>query len=485
MENNGEPVKLKTARTLKWNSIDRFSTQILYAAVGIVLANVLSQSDFGIVGVILIFQAFAILFVDSGFGAALLQKKHPDQADYSTVFWFNLITGTFIYAILWFCAPWIAELFGSEELVPLSRVMFLTFIINGLGIVQTNRLMKRMDVKMIAVSNIVSLTVSGAAGIILALRGYGAWALVWQSVIQATVKSGWLWITGGWRPSLVFSRRSLHDVLRIGTGVFSSSFLNTVCLNIYSFIIGAFYALPTLGVYTQADKWSKMGTASLSQIFTATFVPLLSGYQDDREKFRSVIGKINRMSAFMVFPFMGGLIVAGEPIFHTLFGDKWDSAISLFQILCGRGIFLIFTSLYSNYILSLGKARSLVAVELVKDILLVCAIFATIGFRSIEALVWGQFISAAVTYCFALYMSSRLSGKGILPMLSDLAPYALLSGLIMCLLCLVPYFGFSAAITLILECVAGLSIYYTVLRISGSKILNEAQSYLFGRFKRK
>ena len=258
-------LKQKTASTLKWNAVDRVSSQLLYAVVGVVLANILTPEDFGLVGALLVFQAFAILFVDSGFGAALLQRKDPDERDYSTVFWFNLAVSVAVYAVLFFCAPLIADIFqGDRRLIPLSKVMFLTFILNGLAIVQTNRLMKRMDVKQIAVSNIIGLTVSGALGVWLAVEGWGPWALVWQSVALAAVKSAWLWITGGWLPTAGFHLDSLKKIWRIGLSVFSSSTLNTLCQNIYSFIIGAFYNLSSLGFYTQADKWSKMGSASIS-----------------------------------------------------------------------------------------------------------------------------------------------------------------------------------------------------------------------------
>lgn len=155
-------LKQKTANTLKWNTIDRVSTQLLYAVIGVVLANILSHEDFGIVGALAIFQAFAIIFVDSGFGAALLREKEPSRADYSTVFWFNLIVSVAVYAILWFCAPLIARMsHNTGVLIPMSRVMFLTFVINGLAIVQTNRLMKLMNVKMIAIANSVALIISG------------------------------------------------------------------------------------------------------------------------------------------------------------------------------------------------------------------------------------------------------------------------------------------------------------------------------------
>ena len=193
-------IKLLTARTLKWNTIDKVLSQVLYAVTGIILANVVSKEEFGLVGSILIFQAFASLFVDSGFSFAIIQKKNPTDTDFSTVFYFNFAMSVAIYAVLWMAAPLIAEVFGSEKLIPLSRVMFLTFIINATAVVQTNRLTKMMTVKMVAVSNTIGLVVSGIVGVWLALAGYGAWAIVWQSITLATVKSAILWATAQWMP---------------------------------------------------------------------------------------------------------------------------------------------------------------------------------------------------------------------------------------------------------------------------------------------
>lgn len=479
-------LKLRTARTLKWNTIDRVSSQVLYGVVGIVLANVVPKADFGLVGIILVFQAFAILFVDSGFGAALLQKKDPDETDYSTVFWFNLGVSVLIYAALWLAAPAIAGLFHSDgRLIPMSRVMFLTFIFTALGIVQTNRLMKRMDVRQIAIANLVAQVIGGASGILLALHGAGAWALVWQSVALAAVKTAWLWITGGWIPKLIFARPALGRIVKVGSSVFGSSLLNTICLNVYTFIIGVLYTLSDLGVYTQADKWSKMGSASLSQVFTATFVPLLSGFQDNKDRFHAVVGKVNRLSAFLLFPFLGGLIVMATPIFHLLFGTKWDEAIPLFRILCLRGVFVVLISLYNNYILALGRARLLFIVEVIKDLLLVGAIFATIPFGSVEALVWGQLASSVATYVIVLVLTARITAYPLRRFLTDMAPYALLTAAILCLTSLWPLLITAPAVLLLAEIAEAVVVYYIVLKLAGSVVLKEAVSYIFGRFNRR
>ena len=356
-------LKHRTAGTLKWNTVDRVATQLLYAITGVVLARVLSQEDFGLVGAVLVFQAFATLLVDSGFNSALVQRKHPSQLDYSSVLWFNIAMGVALYAVAWVCAPLIAGCFGGDErLVPLTRVMFLAVPLNATATVQSCRLVKRMDVKMVAVANSLGLVAGAIAGISLALTGAGAWAIVWQTLTVAAVKSATLWATERWRPSAAFSMRALRSYMGVGTRVLLTSFLNTVFQNIYSFFVGNRVGLASLGYYTQGDKWSKMGVVSISQVLTASFLPTLSEVQDDPERFRRMVARINRFTGYMLFPATLGLAAMATPIFHTLFGTKWDASIVLFQMLLVRGVFTVLNSQYSNYVLSprprRGVARS-------------------------------------------------------------------------------------------------------------------------------
>lgn len=478
-------LKLKTARTLKWNTIDRVSSQVVFALVGIVLANVIPKADFGLVGALAIFQAFAIIFVDSGFGAALLQKEKPTEEDYSTVFWFNLAVSIFLYLLLYACGPLIADLFHDNRLEPLSKVMFLTFVVNGLAIVQTNRLMKRMDVKMIAVSDLIGLGISGVIGIWMALEDCGAWALVAQQLSLAATKTLILWFTGHWLPKAVFCMASLRQIWSVGISVFSSSMLNTICLNIYNFIIGVFYGMVPLGVYTQAEKWSKMGSASVSQILTSSFVPVLSGAQSDPERYRRYMSRINRFTAFILFPFMLGLTVAGEPIFHTLFGTKWDEAIPLFQILMARGIFIVLLSLYSNYLLGLGRSRALFAAEVVKDASIAVALLATVFLGDITILVWGQLAASLLAWAIVLGITCHTTGITARRMISDLLPF-LFAAFAMCAFCIAAGSLTSVPILqLAIEVAIGIGSYILVTKIAGIPELGEAFAYLTGRFRRK
>lgn len=483
----GDDLKLKTARTLKWNTLDRISSQMLYAVTGIVLANVLTKEEFGLVGAVMVFQAFASLFVDSGFSGALIQRKAPTDTDYSTVLYFNLGVSVLIYCILWLSAPLIDSLFNAGgALVPLARVMFLTFVLNATAIVQTNRLMKQMNVRMIAVSNAVGLVVSGATGIILALQGYGAWAIVWQSIVLSAVKSGLLWATSRWRPQATFSMASLRSIFAVGVGIMTSSFLNTVFQNIYSFIIGTYYNLANLGCYTQADKWSKMGVTSLSQTVTASFLPVLSGCQDDRPRFHRMMAKTNRFTAYVAMPCLVLLVLLSEAIFHTLFGTKWDEAIVLFQLLAARGIFVVLTSLYTTQITAIGAARKLVESEVVKDVLTVAAIIATIPF-GIEWLVGGQVIAAAVCFVYSQWLVARTTGYRVAAMLTEIAPYAAITLISAAPAAAVAYFvpQLHPVAMILAQTVTFAVPYVAINAMLHSRIQHDVLSYALGRFTRK
>ncbi|MFH8141972.1 MAG: lipopolysaccharide biosynthesis protein [Muribaculaceae bacterium] len=485
-------LKTRTAGAVKWNVIDKVSQQLLYAVTGIVLARLLDQEDFGLIGAVLVFQAFASLFVDSGFSYALIQRKSPTRLDYSTVLWFNLGVATSIYAILFFSAPLIADCFqGDRRIIPISRVMFLGFILNATAIVQTNRLMKKMDVRMVAVSNAVGLFAGAVVGIWLAVAGYGAWAIVWQTLALNLTKSLVLWLTSGWLPLMRFSWRSLKSFFAVGSGMMVSSFLNVLFQNIYSFFIGNRAGLAPLGYYTQADKWSKMGISSLSQVLTSSFLPALSAVQDDPERFARVTSKMNRFTSYLLFPAMGFLAVMATPVFHCLFGEKWDASIVLFQLLLARGIFTVLTSLYNNYVIALARTRLVVAMEVLRDGAALLLLFAALPFISMERggdvvygiklLLAGQILASAISWGVMVVKTAPVSGRSVGSFLADSLPYLCETLLIMAVL-----WGESLLISdcwklLVCQGVTCIALYVGINALLNSVIQREVFAFLRGK----
>lgn len=485
-------LKSLTAGSIKWNIIDKVSSQLLYAMTGIVLARLLSQEDFGLVGAVAVFQAFASLFVDSGFSYALIQRKHPTRLDYSTVLWFNLIMSGALYVVLFFGAPLIADCFqGDQRIIPISRVMFISFILNASAIVQTNRLMKQMKVKMVAVSNSAGLFAGAIVGIYFAVAGYGAWAIVWQTLTLNFTKSLVLWLTSGWTPLWRFSMQSLRSFFSVGSGMMFSSFLNVLFQNIYSFFIGNRAGLRQLGYYTQGDKWSKMGISSISQVLTSSFLPALSQVQDDPERFARVTSKMNRFTSYLLFPAMGFLTIMAEPIFHFLFGTKWDPSIILFQLLLLRGVFTVLTSLYNNYVIALARTRLVVAMETLRDgaalLFLLCALPFVADTRpgdpvwGIRLLLWGQIAASFISWLVMVTKTAPVCGRRVVDFLRDSAPYLAETVAIMALLWLESLFVADVLLLLIVQTLTALGAYTAINTVFGSVIQREVLCFLRGK----
>ncbi len=489
MSQSEKSLKTRTAGALGWNLADKIAAQVLYAVTGVILARELSPADFGLAGAIMVFQAFANMFVDSGFSSALIQRKSPTQLDYSSVLWFNVLIACGLYGILFFAAPLISDIFGSDpRLVPMSRVMFVAIILNSASIVQSNRLTKQMNVRPLTIANALALASGGAVGIWLAVAGMGAWAIVWQTVATNGIRCIGVWIAARWMPLLAMSWRALRSFMAVGWGVLTTSFLNTLFYNIYSLVVGNMAGLKPLGFYTQGDRWSKMGVMSLSQVIISTFLPTLSEVQDDSDRFKSISARMCRLTSYLACPAMIFLILMAPAIFHILFGPKWDAAIILFQLLCLRGIFTIITLQYNNIALSLGRPRMIVWMEVLRDSVALVALVATLGYiplsrpddivYGLRVMIYGQIIAAIVTWFATLVMIARMTSRNVMSMLADIAPY--LAGAV-----IAATFGWLAALASVnpwcifaLQLTVCFAVYFLINFVAGSVIQREAIAYV-------
>ncbi|NLL28826.1 MAG: lipopolysaccharide biosynthesis protein [Bacteroidales bacterium] len=476
-------LKEKTITALVWNSIDKFLSQILYAIFGIVLANILFPDEFGLIAIPMAISVFLTIFTDSGFTVALVQRKEVSDSDFNTVFTFNLLLSVSLYVLLFLMAPFLGKIYHDARLVSLSRVMFFTVVIQAFGMVQSARILRAMNIRALAISNVIPLIIAGIVSVILANKGFGVWALAVQQILIITLRTTLLWLQSSWRPKLKFNKESFRNLNAVGSGMLMTSFFSTFFQQIYTFIIGKIN-MNGLGYYNRAETWSKMGTAAVSQTIGQSLFPALSSVQGDEERMHRVFEKMNKMTAYISFPVFIILIIVAHPIFQILFGTKWDASIFLFQLLLAKGLFFVLTTQLNQYLMALGSTKTIFKLELIKDAAIIIALFLTIR-KGIEALVWGQLIAGVIHYLATMIVMGKISRFSPLRQIKNLLPYAIISIAITPFIILISYLiGDRHFLLLSLQVIVDFGLYFIANKILKSKIQKETIQVIINRIKK-
>jgi O-antigen/teichoic acid export membrane protein len=415
-------LKKRTITALFWSFLDKFGQKVIFLVSSVFLMRLLDTSDYGIMGSLLIFVAFSSLLIDSGFGRALLNRKEIGALEYSTVFYFNMGISIFLYIALFFSAPLIAQLFNEPLLIPVSRVLFLSLIFNGFSLIQMIIFIKASDFKTQTKANTAALIISTSIALIMAWRGYGVWSLVAQNVIYAFFRSLLFWIYSSWRPKKLFSFSKLKTFFAFSNKLLASGAIGAIFNNIYPSIIAMFYPMQQVGYYTQAYKYQDTPFAVLSDTFRSVSMLILSEINDQTERLRRVVAKLIKSIAFLSFPIAFILILIAEPLFVTLFGEKWLPSVLYFQILCVGGAVSPFTFILNELFIAKERADFFLTVEIVKRIILVALI---IGFfqQGITGLAVSWVLYMYITLLISLFLSKKLIAYSVWNFIKDVAPY--------------------------------------------------------------
>lgn len=271
-----------------WRFAERCGAQLVTFIVSIVLARILAPEDYGTIALVTVFTTILQVFVDSGLGTALIQKKNADDLDFSSVFYFNFVVCLVLYAAMFMAAPVIAKFYGDVTLTPIIRVISLTIVISGVKGIQQAYVSKNMLFKRFFFSTIGGTIFSAFIGIGLAKAGYGVWALVAQQLSNATVDTVILWITVRWRPRKNFSWERLKGLLSFGWKLLVSSLLDTCYNNLRNLIIGKMYSPSDLAFYNQGDKFPKLIVTNINTSIDSVLLPTMSSAQDDRERVKNM-----------------------------------------------------------------------------------------------------------------------------------------------------------------------------------------------------
>lgn len=417
-----------TTNGVIWSAIERFSVQGISFILSIVIARLVTPGEYGLIAMLAIFMAIAQSFIDSGFGNALIQKKDRDEVDYSTVFYFNIGISLILYGILYICAPLIARFYNQPELTSVTRWIGLNLIFISLSIVQRTRLNIELNFKLQAKVSLAAVIISGIVGIILAYKGNGVWALVFQSLSNNLLSTIFLWVAAKWHPLLVFSISSFKKLFSFGSKLLASGLLHTIYMNLYSLVIGKFYNTSDVGFYNRASTISQYPSTNIVMIITRATYPVLCKHQDDDCWLEQNFLNYLRMTCFIVFPLMMILAVIAKPLVLLVLTEKWLPAAELISILSLAYMWYP-VMLINNQMLNVkGRSDLFLTAEIIKKIVAVVILCATLPF-GVVWLCWGIFIYNIFDMIIIIGFSKKVICTGYMPQLLTMLPLIIITSL--------------------------------------------------------
>ena len=468
-------LKEQTVSGVKWNALGRFSSQFISFFIGLLLARILSPSDYGVVGMLGIFFAIAQTFIDSGFGSALIRKKDCTDIDYSTAFYFNIIVGLVCFMVLFFSAPLIALFFNSPILKDVCRVLSINLFINSLTIVQNSILTSSINFKAIAKVNVYATLLSGAVGLTMAYLGYGVWSLVFQQVASALIRAFFLWTTTKWIPKMVFSNESFKYLFGFGSKILSASILHTIYANLTTIIIGKFYTPKDLGYYSRGEQLATFPSSNISAILQTVTYPILAKIQDDDSRLIAAYRKYIQITSMVIFFGMFLLTALAKPLILTLLTDKWTESIIFLQVFCFAWMFDHICSLNLNILYVKGRSDLILKLEIIKKTISISMIVAAIPF-GVLAICLSRALYTQIAIIINTYYTGKLYGLGYLDQVKDYIKYLFLSAIAVGPAFVISYTSLSPLLILIIGVVISCSIYLLLLR--NDEVFNEAKILL-------
>ena len=456
-----------------WRIGESSGAQLVSFLVSIVLARLLAPEDYGVIALVTVFTSILQVFVDSGLGTALVQKKNADEADFSSVFYFNILVCLTLYGGMFVAAPAIAKFYDNPIYVPLVRVLSLTLVISGLKNIQQAYVYRHMIFKRFFFSTLGGTIASAILGIVMAYAGFGVWALAAQYVSNTAIDTLILWITVPWRPKKRFSWTKLKALLSYGWKLLVSALLDTGYTSLWNLLIGKVYSSADLSFYDQGSKYPKAIIGTISNSIDSVLLPTMSIVQDDRAQIKSMTRRSIVTSVYVMAPLMMGLAGCAEPLVSLILTDKWLPCVPYMRIFCITYMFWPVHSANLNAIKAMGRSDLFLRLEILKKIIGIGLLLCTMRI-SVMAMACSLLISSVTSQIINSYPNWKLLNYRYLEQLRDILPSILLAVIMAAAVGAVPLLGYGNVLTLCIQIPLGAVIY-----VAGSAIFRlESFRYL-------
>ena len=471
--------KQKVVSNLIWRFMERFGSQLVAMVVQIILARMLDPAVFGTVAKVTIITTILLVFVDSGMANSLIQKKDPDDLDFSSVFYFNMAFCLVLYAGLFAAAPAIARFYDDAQLTAIVRVLGLTVGVAGVKNVPQAYVSKTLQFKRFFFATLGGTLLSAAVGIVMVFCGFGVWAIVAQQLTNVTVNTAILWLTVGWRPKRMFSFERLKGLLGYGWKLLVSGLLDTVYNKLREIMIAVFYTDADLAYYNRGMTYPNLLVENINASIDSVLLPVLSAEQDHKEQVRNMTRRAIRISTYVMMPMMMGLAVCAEPLIRLLLTDKWLPCVPYLRIFCFSYAFYPLHTANLNAIKAMGRSDLFLKLEIIKKVFGVIILLVTLQY-GVYVMALSLLFTSVMSQLINSWPNAKLLDYAYGHQLMDMLPAILLSLVMGAAVYPIQLFGWSDWVTLPVQVIAGAAVY-----ILGSVIFRlDSFSYLLGIMKK-
>lgn len=467
-------------RSLLWKFFERLGTQVIGFVITIVLARLLMPEQYGSIALIMIFINVCNVIIEGGLNTALIQKKNADDIDFSTIFYSSLLISLLLYCILFLLAPNIASFYNAPILTDVIRVLGISLIFYAINSIQRAYVSKRMLFSKLFYSSFSSVLLSGTIGIILAYKGFGIWALVVQNLSLSIITCLVMWFTIKWRPLLVFSTARFKELFDFGWKIFMANFITIIFTETRKLFIGKLYSPSNLAYYEKGEQFPSLIMNNIFTSIQSILLPTFSEYQDDKFRIKTMMRRSTKMSCFVIYPLMVGMIVAAKPLILTLLGERWVGAVPFIQIMCVANFFRPITISNWEAIKALGYSGITLKLEFLKKVVDIAILLISIKF-GVFAIAWGVVLYNIICVFINLAPNVKLLNYRIKEQLLDASPTLLIAMLMGGVIYLVGLLNMSNISILLLQVIVGIFIYILLCQI----FKEESYMYILGILKRK
>lgn len=413
--------KNTTVKNFIWRFAERCGAQLVTFVVSIVLARILSPDDYGTVALVTVFTTILQVFVDSGLGVALIQKKNADDLDFSSVFYFNFVVCIVLYAGMFFAAPTIASFYNDLTLIPIIRVISLTIVISGIKGIQQSFVSRNMLFRRFFFSTLGGTIFSAILGVAMAYAGCGVWAIVAQQLSNTAIDTLILWLTVKWRPKKMFSWERLKTLFSFGWKLLISSLLDTGYSNLRSLVIGKIYSPSDLAYYNQGDKLPSVVITNINTSIASVLLPTLASKQDDRKQLKHMTRRAIKTSTYIIAPLMMGLAFCAPPIVRLILTEKWVPCVPYLRIFCITYMFYPIHTANLNAINAMGRSDYFLKLEIAKKVIGMLLLLLTMRI-SVMAMAYSLLVSMVTSMMINSWPNKKLLKYSFKEQIIDILP---------------------------------------------------------------